>query len=60
MGTDCMRLPPGLVGGGLARAAWGGFIRVAKEIAEQGSFAGLAQGANGGELNALFKERAKH
>jgi methylisocitrate lyase len=48
------------VGGGLARAAWGGFIRVAKEIAEQGSFAGLAQGANGGELNALFKERTKH
>ncbi len=29
------------VGGALARAAWGGFIRSAKMIAEQGSFAGL-------------------
>jgi len=48
------------VGGGLARAAWGGFISVAKEIAEHGTFNGLAKGANGAELNALFKEHAKH
>jgi 2-methylisocitrate lyase-like PEP mutase family enzyme len=48
------------VGGGLARAAWGGFIRAAKEIAEQGTFGVLAQGASGAEINALFKEHAKH
>ena len=29
------------VGGALARSAWGGFIRMAKEIAEQGTFDGL-------------------
>jgi len=43
------------VGGALARAAWGGFMRVAKEIAEAGTFAGFAQAANGAELNALFR-----
>lgn len=42
------------VGGALARAAWGGFMRVAKEIAEAGSFAGFGQAANGAALNALF------
>ena len=30
------------VGGALARSAWTGFIRMAKEIAEQGSFGGFA------------------
>jgi 2-methylisocitrate lyase-like PEP mutase family enzyme len=44
------------VGGGLARMAWAGFMQAAKEIAEQGSFAALAKGANGGELNTLFKK----
>jgi 2-methylisocitrate lyase-like PEP mutase family enzyme len=43
------------VGGALARAAWGGFMRVAKEIAEAGSFKGFGEGASGAELNALFK-----
>src|SRR5882724_2233474 len=38
------------VGGALARAAWGGFIRMAKEI-EQGSFAGFKDAAPGAELN---------
>jgi 2-methylisocitrate lyase-like PEP mutase family enzyme len=47
------------VGGALARSAWGGFIRMAKEIAEQGSFAGFKDAANGGELNSFFtKDKA--
>jgi len=48
------------VGGALARSSWGGFIRMAKEIAEQGSFAGFKDAASGAELNAFFsKDRAK-
>ena len=47
------------VGGALARSAWGGFIRMAKEIAEQGTFAGFKDAANGGELNGFFtKDKA--
>jgi 2-methylisocitrate lyase-like PEP mutase family enzyme len=47
------------VGGGLARAAWGGFMRTAKAIAEQGSFEGFKEAANGGELNGIFtKDKA--
>ena len=42
------------VGGALARSAWGGFMRAAKIIAEQGTFDGLAGGASGSDLNALF------
>jgi 2-methylisocitrate lyase-like PEP mutase family enzyme len=42
------------VGGSLARAAWGGFMRAAREIAEQGSFTELASGFSGGELNKMF------
>jgi 2-methylisocitrate lyase-like PEP mutase family enzyme len=38
------------VGGALARAAWGGFIRTAKQIAEAGSFKGFADAAPGGEI----------
>ena len=38
------------VGGALARAAWGGFLRTAKQIAEQGSFKGFADAAPGGEI----------
>src|SRR5882672_877531 len=41
------------VGGALARSAWGGFIRMAKEI-EQGSFAGFKDAAPGAELNGFF------
>src|SRR5438270_121469 len=44
------------VGGALARSAWGGFMRMAKEIAEQGTFAGFKDAANGGELKALFSK----
>src|SRR3954452_16887954 len=46
------------VGGALARSAWGGFMRMAKEI-EQGSFAGFKDAAPGAELNGFFKEDLK-
>lgn len=42
------------VGGSLARSAWGGFMRAAREIAEQGTFTELGKGYPGGELNKLF------
>ncbi|MBR0718817.1 oxaloacetate decarboxylase [Bradyrhizobium liaoningense] len=42
------------VGGSLARAAWGGFMRAAKEMAEKGTFTELASGYPGGELNKMF------
>jgi 2-methylisocitrate lyase-like PEP mutase family enzyme len=45
------------VGGALARAAWGGFIRAAKGLAENGSFDGFEGAAGFGELNGLFGER---
>jgi 2-methylisocitrate lyase-like PEP mutase family enzyme len=44
------------VGGGLARSAWGGFMRAAKAIADHGSFDGLAGAASGTELNALMRD----
>jgi 2-methylisocitrate lyase-like PEP mutase family enzyme len=43
------------VGGALARAAWGGFIRAAKELAEQGTFGGFAAAAPHGALQKLFQ-----
>ena len=43
------------VGGSLARAAWAGFMRAAKEIAEQGTFTELAKGYPGVELNKMFR-----
>ncbi|MGZ8992913.1 MAG: isocitrate lyase/PEP mutase family protein [Burkholderiaceae bacterium] len=42
------------VGGALARSAWGGFMRAAKVLAEQGTFDGFANAASGQELNAFF------
>ena len=42
------------VGGALARAAWGGFLRAARGIAEEGRFDGFAGAAAGAELNGLF------
>jgi len=45
------------VGGALARSAWGGFIRTAKLIAEEGRFDGFKDAANGRELNTLFQNR---
>ena len=37
-------------GGALARAAWGGFIRTARQIADAGSFNGFADAAPGAEI----------
>jgi 2-methylisocitrate lyase-like PEP mutase family enzyme len=42
------------VGGALARSAWGGFMRTARLLAEQGSFAGFADAAAGTDLDAFF------
>ena len=45
------------VGGALARTAWSGFMRTARSLAEQGSFAGFQEAASGAELNDLFVAR---
>ena len=42
------------VGGSLARAAWGGFMRAAQEILEKGTFAEFGHAYPGGELNKMF------
>jgi len=42
------------VGGGLARAAWGGFLRAAKGLAETGRFDAFEGAAAGAELNRLL------
>jgi 2-methylisocitrate lyase-like PEP mutase family enzyme len=42
------------VGGALARAAWGGFIRAATELATLGSFGGFAGAASHAQLQKLF------
>jgi 2-methylisocitrate lyase-like PEP mutase family enzyme len=42
------------VGGSLARTAWAGFMKAAKEMAEKGTFTELAHGYGGGELNKMF------
>jgi len=42
------------VGGALARAAWGGFLRAAKEIAEQGTFGGLKSAVPSAEMENAF------
>ena len=45
------------VGGALARAAWGGFMRAAHALSE-GRFDGFADAASGAELDALFSRDA--
>jgi len=47
------------VGGALARSAWGGFMRAAREILDDGRFGVFAEAASGKDLNALFANRAK-
>ena len=42
------------VGGALARAAWGGFLRSAREIAEKGSFDEFKNAVSYAELNSVF------
>ena len=43
------------VGSALSRVSWGAFLSAARQIAEEGSFASLAQGAPFDELNSLFE-----
>ena len=45
------------VGGALARAAWGGFMRAAQSLAS-GRFDGFADAASGAQLNAQFLDGA--
>lgn len=42
------------VGGALARSAWGGFMRAARQVAEEGRFDAFADAAPGAELNAVL------
>src|SRR5437763_1214959 len=42
------------VGGALARAAWGGFLRAAREIASSGTFAALNDATPHTELDRFF------
>jgi 2-methylisocitrate lyase-like PEP mutase family enzyme len=44
------------VGSALARAAWSGFIRAAKAMAEDGGFAGFDGSVSFAELNGFFRE----
>jgi len=48
------------VGSSLARAAWTGFIRAAKRIAGEGSFAGFDGSVPFAELNGFFREDSKN
>ncbi len=45
------------VGGALARSAWGGFIRAAKLIADEGRFDGFTDAASGADLNSTVRWR---
>jgi 2-methylisocitrate lyase-like PEP mutase family enzyme len=42
------------LGGALARAAWGGFMHAARQIAEDGRFDAFAEATSGAALNAFF------
>ncbi|HSP17117.1 MAG TPA: isocitrate lyase/phosphoenolpyruvate mutase family protein [Thermoanaerobaculia bacterium] len=44
------------VGGALARAAWAGFMSAAKEMAEKGTFTGLAKAMPSAELQKAFEK----
>jgi 2-methylisocitrate lyase-like PEP mutase family enzyme len=44
------------VGGALARAAWTGFVRAARGIAENGTFDGFADTVSHAELGGLFRD----
>jgi 2-methylisocitrate lyase-like PEP mutase family enzyme len=43
------------VGSALARVAWGGFVRAARQLAEEGSFDGFAGAATIQELDEVFE-----
>ena len=42
------------VGGALARVAWGGFLDAARELAEHGTFGGLARAVPFAEIDGAF------
>lgn len=44
------------VGGALARAAWGGFLRAAGALAREGRFDGFEGALRGDDLNAFFRD----
>jgi 2-methylisocitrate lyase-like PEP mutase family enzyme len=44
------------VGGALARASWAGFLTAAREIAEHGTFHGLADAVPFAEIDGAFRE----
>ena len=46
------------IGSGLALAAWGAFLRAARDIKANGTFNLLADGAASAELNELFREKS--
>ncbi len=48
------------VGGALARAAWGGFLRAAREIADAGTFTALGEAPPGRDLDAFFTADLAH
>ena len=48
------------VGGAMARAAWGGFMRASRLLAEKGRFDGFADAAAGQELNTFFSADLKN
>jgi 2-methylisocitrate lyase-like PEP mutase family enzyme len=47
------------VGGALARCAWGGFERAARELAENGTFEGFAGAMPHSDLNQFFRKDMK-
>lgn len=48
------------VGGALARAAYGEFLRAAREIADQGAFTAFERAAPSRELNGFFADRKEN
>jgi 2-methylisocitrate lyase-like PEP mutase family enzyme len=44
------------IGSGMARAAWGGFLRAARTLAAEGRFAGFDGAEPFADLNAFFRE----
>jgi 2-methylisocitrate lyase-like PEP mutase family enzyme len=47
------------VGGGLARAAWTGFLQAAREIAGPGTFSSLARAVPFSEINEAFRSESE-
>ena len=47
------------IGSGLARAAWGGFMRAADEIARDGRFDAFAENRPFDEINGFFRNDLK-